>query len=122
MVWCMIILNSLFSNKGILTVEIESWKSFANSLDSDSEKELFKKMLNDYCNYAGIVVNANGKYFPSEPLVIALILSQHKKMINWLIEKVSEKQRKGWKWSVALNNLIIHTKKYQVSVAKEDRR
>ncbi|HET7344995.1 MAG TPA: hypothetical protein VFJ05_03880 [Nitrososphaeraceae archaeon] len=91
----MIILNSLFSNKGILTVEIESWKSFANSLDSDSEKELFKKMLNDYCNYAGIVVNANGKYFPSEPLVIALILSQHKKMINWLIEKVSEKQRKG---------------------------
>ena len=52
-------------------------------------------MLNDYCNYAGIVVNAKGKYFPSEPLVIALILSQHEKMINWLIEKVSEKQRKG---------------------------
>jgi hypothetical protein len=24
-----------------------------------------------------------------------LILSQHEKMINWLIEKVSEKQRKG---------------------------
>ena len=91
----MIILNSLFSNKGILTVEIDSWKSFANSLDSDRDKELFKKMLNDYCNYAGIVVNAKGKYFPSEPLVIALILSQHEKMINWLIEKVSEKQRKG---------------------------
>jgi len=91
----MIILNSLFSNKGILTVDIDSWKSFANSLDSDREKELFKKMLNDYCNYAGIVVNAKGKYFPSEPLVIALILSQHEKMINWLIEKVSQKQRKG---------------------------
>ena len=91
----MIILNSLFSNKGILTVEIDSWKSFANSLDSDREKELFKKMLNDYCNYAGIVVNAEGKYSPSEPVVIALILSQHEKMINWLIEKVSEKQRKG---------------------------
>jgi hypothetical protein len=91
----MIILNSLFSNKGILTVDIDSWKSFANSLDSDREKELFKKMLNDYCNYAGIIVNAKGKYFPSEPLVIALILSQHEKMINWLIEKVSEKQRKG---------------------------
>jgi hypothetical protein len=86
----MIILNSLFSNKGILTVEIDSWKSFANSLDSDREKELFKKMLNDYCNYAGIVVNAKGKYFSSEPLVIALLLSQYKKMINWLIEKVLE--------------------------------
>lgn len=90
----MIILNSLFSNKGILTVEIESWKSFANSLDSDREKELFKKMLNDYCNYAGIVVNAKGKYFPSEPLIIALILSQQKKMINWLIEKVSQNKER----------------------------
>jgi hypothetical protein len=87
-------LNTLFSNKGILTVEIESWKSFANSLDSDKEKELFKKMLNDYCNYAGIVVNAEGKYFPSEPLILALILSQYKKMINWLIEKVSENKER----------------------------
>lgn len=87
-------MNTLFSNKGILTVEIESWKSFANSLDSDKEKELFKKMLNDYCNYAGIVVNAEGKYFPSEPLILALILSQHKKMINWLIEKVSENKER----------------------------
>jgi hypothetical protein len=83
-------LTSLFLNKDILTVEIESWKSFANSLNSEKEKELFKRMLNDYCNYAGIVVNAKGKYFSSEPLVIALILSQYKKMINWLIEKVSE--------------------------------
>ena len=87
-------MNTLFSNKGILTVEIESWKSFANSLDSDKEKELFKKMLNDYCNYAGIVVNAEGKYFPSEPLILALILSQYKKMINWLIEKVSENKER----------------------------
>lgn len=83
-------MTSLFLNKDILTVEIESWKSFANSLNSEKEKELFKRMLNDYCNYAGIVVNAKGKYFSSEPLVIALILSQYKKMINWLIEKVSE--------------------------------
>jgi hypothetical protein len=83
-------LTSLFLNKDILTVEIESWKRFANSLNSEKEKELFKRMLNDYCNYAGIVVNAKGKYFSSEPLVIALILSQYKKMINWLIEKVSE--------------------------------
>jgi hypothetical protein len=83
-------LTSLFLNKDILTVEIESWKGFANSLNSEKEKELFKRMLNDYCNYADIVVNAKGKYFSSEPLVIALILSQYKKMINWLIEKVSE--------------------------------
>jgi hypothetical protein len=36
-------------------------------------------------------VNANGERFPSESLVIALILSQHKKMINWLISKISTK-------------------------------
>ncbi|MGC2426462.1 MAG: hypothetical protein WA421_05460 [Nitrososphaeraceae archaeon] len=83
-------MTSLFLNKDILTVEIESWKRFANSLNSEKEKELFKRMLNDYCDYAGIVVNAKGKYFSSEPLVIALILSQYKKMINWLIEKVLE--------------------------------
>jgi hypothetical protein len=83
-------LTSLFLNKDIITVEIESWKRFANSLNSEKEKELFKRMLNDYCDYAGIVVNAKGKYFSSEPLVIALLLSQYKKMINWLIEKVLE--------------------------------
>lgn len=83
-------MTSLFLNKDILTVEIESWKRFANSLNSEKEKELFKRMLNDYCDYAGIVVNAKGKYFSSEPLVIALLLSQYKKMINWLIEKVLE--------------------------------
>jgi hypothetical protein len=88
-------MSLLQNEENILTKEIESWKGFADSLDSDKEKELFKKMLNDYCNYGDIVVNAKGKYFPSEPLVIALILLQYKKMINWLIDKVSEKQRKG---------------------------
>jgi hypothetical protein len=85
-------MSLLQNQENVLTEEIESWKGFADSLDSDKEKEVFKKMLNDYCNYAGIVVNAKGKYFPSEPLIIALILSQQKKMINWLIDKVSEKR------------------------------
>ena len=88
-------MSLLQNQENVLTEEIESWKGFADSLDSDKEKELFKKMLNDYCNYAGIVVNAKGKYFPSEPLVIALILSQHKKMINWLIEKVSQNKERN---------------------------
>ena len=86
-------MSLLQNEENILTKEIESWKGFADSLDSDKEKELFKKMLNDYCNYAGIVVNAKGKYFPSEPLILALILAQHKKMINWLIEKVSQNKK-----------------------------
>ena len=35
------------------------------------------------------------KNISSEPLVIALILSQHKKMINWLIEKVSQNKERN---------------------------
>ena len=88
--------NSLFlNNKEILTTDVESWKSFANNnLNSEKEKELFTKMLNEYCNYIGIVLDAKGQYFISEPLVMALILSQHKKMINWLIDKISERKEK----------------------------
>jgi hypothetical protein len=90
-------ITSLFlNNKDILTAEVESWKHFAsnNNLNSEKEKERFTKMLNEYCNYIGIVLDAKGQYFISEPLVMALILSQHKKMINWLIDKISERKEK----------------------------
>lgn len=80
-----------FLNKDTFTAEVQTWRCFANNLHSEKDKELFKKMLNNYCNYADLIVNANGERFPSEALVIALILSQHKKMINWLISKISTK-------------------------------
>jgi hypothetical protein len=82
---------NLFLNKDTFTAEVQTWRSFANNLHSEKDKELFKKMLNNYCNYADLIVNANGERFPSESLAIALILSQHKKMINWLISKISTK-------------------------------
>ena len=82
---------NLFLNKDTFTAEVQSWRIFANNLHSEKDKELFKKMLNNYCNYADLIVNANGERFPSESLVIALILSQHKKMINWLISRISTK-------------------------------
>ena len=81
---------SQFLNQNNLTPEKEFWKNFTNRLDSEQDKELFKKMLAEYCNYIDIIVDADKQYFPSEPLVIALILSQHKKMINLLMNKVSE--------------------------------
>jgi hypothetical protein len=82
---------NLFLNKDTFTAEVQTWRSFENNLHSEKDKELFKKMLNNYCNYADLIVNANGERFPSESLVIALLLSQHKKMINWLISKISTK-------------------------------
>ena len=66
---------SLFPNEDILTKEIESWKGFANSLSSKEDRELFQNMLNDCYNYAA-AINAKGQPFPSEPLIMALLLSQ----------------------------------------------
>jgi hypothetical protein len=69
---------SLFPKEDILTKEIESWISFGTSLSSKEEdRELFNNMLNDCYNYAS-VINAKGEPFPAEPLIMALLLSQHK--------------------------------------------
>jgi hypothetical protein len=56
-------------------------------------------MLNDCYNYAA-AINANGEPFPTEPLIMALLLSQHK-IIDWLRELVSkhESDNKGVKES-----------------------
>jgi len=57
--------------------EIESWKSFVDSLSSTEEdRELFEKMLNDCYKYSA-AINAKGKPFPAEQLIMTLLLSQH---------------------------------------------
>jgi Zn-dependent oligopeptidase len=80
---------SLFPNEDILTKEIESWKGFANSLSSKEEdREIFEKMLNDCYKYA-TAINAKGEPFTTEPLIMALLLSQNE-MIDWLTKQISE--------------------------------
>ena len=79
---------SIFPNEDILTKEIESWKSFGNSLSSKEDRELFEKMFNDCYKYAA-AINAKGEPFPAEPLIMALLLSQHK-MIDWLTKQISK--------------------------------
>jgi hypothetical protein len=79
---------SLFSNEDILTKEIESWKSFGDRLSSKEDRELFEKMLNDCYNYAA-AINAKGEPFPSELLIMALLLAQHK-MIDWVTKQISK--------------------------------
>ena len=47
---------SLFPNEDILTKEeIESWKSFVDSLSSKEDRELFEKMLNECYKYAAAI-------------------------------------------------------------------
>jgi hypothetical protein len=36
-------------------------------------------------------INAKGKPFPAEPLIMSLLLSQHK-MIEWLTKQISKRQ------------------------------
>ena len=62
----------LFPEENILTKEIESWRGFADSLESEQDKKLFLEMLNDCQKYA-LSVNAKGKPFPTEPMIMAPI-------------------------------------------------
>jgi hypothetical protein len=90
---------SLSRNEDSLTNEgIESWKGFANTLSSKEDRELFEKMLNDCYKYA-TAINAKGQPFPTEPLIMTLLLSQHK-MIDWLSKQIS-------KYELPVNNNVI---------------
>lgn len=80
---------SLFPDKDVLAREIESWKSFADSLRAE-DRELFVKMLNDCYRYAA-AVNAKGEPFPAEALLMALIFQQHQ-MINWLVQQLKARK------------------------------
>ena len=95
---------SLFPKEDILTKEIASWKSFGDSLSSKEDRDLFEKMLNDCYNYAA-AINAKCEPFPTEPLIMALLLSQHK-MIDWLSKQISK-----YESPVNNNNKVIKKSK-----------
>ena len=77
---------SLFPEENILTKEIESWKGFSDSLKSEEDKRLFVEIL-DKCQKYALAINAKGRPFPTESMIMALLLEQHK-MINWLQKKI----------------------------------
>jgi len=81
---------SLFPEEDVLTKEIASWKGFADKL-TDGDKEMFMKMLNDCYKYS-TAINAKGIPFPTEPVIMALLFSQHK-LIEWLEMQVSKNQK-----------------------------
>lgn len=77
---------SLFPDEDILTREIESWRGLADSL-LGKDRETFIKMLND-CHKYSKAINAKGRPFPTEPVIMALLFSQHK-LIEWLESQIS---------------------------------
>jgi hypothetical protein len=88
---------SLFPEENISTREIESWKAFADGLKSEEDKKLFLEIL-DKCQKYALAINAKGLPFPTEPLIMALLLEQHK-MINWLQKKISIRKQRFFKSS-----------------------
>jgi hypothetical protein len=88
---------SLFPEENVFTREIESWKGFANSLKSEEDRKLFLKIL-DNCQKYALAINAKGKPFPTEPLIMALLLEQYK-TINWLQNKIPIPKQRLFKCS-----------------------
>jgi hypothetical protein len=74
---------SLFPDEDVLTKEIESWRGFIDKLPSDEDKAVFTKLLNDCYKYS-VAINSQAQMhpFPSESLIMSLLLSQHKLIIQ----------------------------------------
>jgi hypothetical protein len=82
---------SLFPKEDILTKEIASWKGFVDGLRLEEDRKTFMKMLNECYKYSK-AINAKGHPFPSEPVIMALLFSQHK-LIEWLKIQVSKRNQ-----------------------------
>lgn len=73
---------SLFPKDDLLAKEIESWKSFAESLRTE-DREMFNKMIRQ-CYKHIKSINLKGEPYTTEALLMSLILTQHK-MIDFLL-------------------------------------
>ena len=73
---------SLFPEEDVLTREIETWRGFIDKLPTDEDKVVFTKLLDSCYKYA-VAINSHDHPFPAEPLILSLLLFQHK-MINHL--------------------------------------
>ena len=70
---------SLFPDEDVLTKEIETWRGFIDKLSSDEDKVVLTKLLNDCYKYSVAMNNhAQTHPFPSESLIMSLLLIQHK--------------------------------------------
>lgn len=70
---------SLFPDEDALTKEIEIWRGFMDKLPSDYNRKIFTKLLDDCYKYS-VAINNHAELhpFPSESLIMSLLLSQHK--------------------------------------------
>lgn len=83
---------SLFPNEDALIKEIESWRGFIDKLPTNEDKVVLTKLLDSCYEYA-VAMNNHAQIhpFPSESLIMALLLIQHK-MISSLKSLMQSKQ------------------------------
>jgi hypothetical protein len=75
---------SLFPDEDVLTREIETWRGFIDKLPTDEDKVVLTKLLNSCYQYSVAINNHVQEHpFPSESLIMSLLLAQHK-LINQL--------------------------------------
>ena len=78
---------ALFAKDDVLAKEIRSWESFAEGLRAE-DKKAFKQMLSQ-CYKHVRAINKKGELFPTESLLMSLIISQQQ-FIEFLLEKKSK--------------------------------
>ena len=79
---------ALFPNDDLLAREIESWKGFSDGLRAEDQK-IFKQMLKQ-CYKHIRAINAKGEVFPTEAILMSLVLSQQQ-IIEFLLKKIKNK-------------------------------
>jgi hypothetical protein len=83
---------SLFPDEDVLTREIETWRGYIEKLPTEADKLVFTKLLNDCYKYSVAMNNhAQTHPFPTESLIMSLLLIQHR-LINHLKSILSSKQ------------------------------
>ena len=79
---------ALFANDDLLAKEIEAWKGFSDGLRVEDQK-IFKQMLKQ-CYKHIRAINAKGEAFPTESILMSLVLSQQQ-IIEFLLKKIKNK-------------------------------
>lgn len=74
---------SIFPHDDLLAKEIESWKTFSQSLRAEDRK-LFDKMIRQCYKHIS-AINSKGESYATESLMMSLILTQHQ-MIELLLK------------------------------------
>jgi len=85
---------SLFPDEDVLTKEIESWRGFIDKLPSEEDRAVFTKLYSQSCIHKySVAINNHAQLhpFPSESLIMSLLLTQHK-LINQLKSMIRSEQ------------------------------